>query len=54
VVESLFFAGSDSLAILVQRRFLQLLVNHEWDLEPLVVDVNGDLTTNDYTKIMVR
>lgn len=35
-------------------RFLQLLVNHEWALEPLVVDVNGDLTPNDYSKITAK
>ncbi|KAG0572004.1 hypothetical protein KC19_VG060900 [Ceratodon purpureus] len=35
-------------------RFLRLLINHEWALEPLVVDVNGDLTPNDYIKIMAK
>lgn len=35
-------------------RFLHLLINHEWALEPLVVDVNGDLTPNDHAKIMAK
>ena len=34
-------------------RFLRLLINHDWALEPLVVDVNGDMTRADYDTIIV-
>ena len=56
-VESFFFVVLTCRQFLYcfkQCRFLHLLINHVWALEPLVVDVNGDLTPDDHIKIMVR
>ena len=34
-------------------RFLRLLINHDWALEHLVVDMNGDMTCADYNTITI-